>query len=213
MRAEAMTMQQTAQEAQARSEAAVQLRKALEEVRQAQTEARDAQRDARQAGRLEVPPAPEGVIVRDGHVIVRDAKGNVLQDVYTGQTGSPPGGPRDMPPRVANVAYMFFVTIAVIAIGIPLVRAFGRWLDRRGSAPSQLPADITARLERIESAVETVAVEVERISEGQRFTSRLMAEMRQVPQLEGARAEGARIDGTRAEGVRAEGVRIPEPRR
>jgi hypothetical protein len=43
-----------------------------------------------------------------------------------------------------------------------------------------------------------MAVEVERISEGQRFTSRLMAEMRQLPQLEG---------------VRAEGTRIPEPRR
>ena len=93
---------------------------------------------------------------------------------------------------------MLFVTLAVIAIGVPLARAFGRWLDRRGSRPAALPADVTTRLQRIEEAVETVALEVERISEGQRFTSRLMAEMRQAPQLEGVHAEAARV---------------PEPRR
>jgi hypothetical protein len=32
------------------------------------------------------------------------------------------------------------------------------------------------RLERIEQAVDTIAIEVERISEGQRFVTRLMAE-------------------------------------
>ena len=93
---------------------------------------------------------------------------------------------------------MFFVTLAVIAIGVPLARAIGRWLDRRGTRPPALPADATARLQRIEEIVETMAVEVERISEGQRFTSRLMAEMRQAPQLEAVRVEGARV---------------PEPRR
>ncbi|MBC7562721.1 MAG: hypothetical protein H7305_07355, partial [Gemmatimonadaceae bacterium] len=37
-------------------------------------------------------------------------------------------------------------------------------------------AEMTERLSRMESAIETVAVEVERISEGQRFTTRLLSE-------------------------------------
>ena len=49
------------------------------------------------------------------------------------------------------------------------------------------------RMTRLEQAVESIALEVERISEGQRFTSRLMAEMRQAPQLEGARPDAARV--------------------
>ena len=37
-------------------------------------------------------------------------------------------------------------------------------------------ADMLHRLERIETSIETLAVEIERISEGQRFTTRLLAE-------------------------------------
>jgi hypothetical protein len=37
------------------------------------------------------------------------------------------------------------------------------------------------RLARLESAVESIAIEVERISEGQRFTTRLLSEQKQQP--------------------------------
>jgi hypothetical protein len=196
-----------AAEAQARNAAMnanVQARQAQAEARQAQAEARQAQAEARMqadAARqgLPVPDAPVRVRVENGRVIVDDGGG--MHVARAGQL--PPGFPTDVPPNAANVAYMFFVTMAVIAIGIPLARAFGRWLDRRTVTPPALNADVTARLERIEQAVETVALEVERISEGQRFTSKLMAELRQLPQLEGARIEG----------TRAEGTRFPEPRR
>ena len=36
--------------------------------------------------------------------------------------------------------------------------------------------DVTSRLERIEQAVDAIAIEVERISEGQRFTTKLLTE-------------------------------------
>jgi hypothetical protein len=39
------------------------------------------------------------------------------------------------------------------------------------------------RLARLESAVEAIAIEVERISEGQRFTTRLLTEQRQPQSL------------------------------
>ena len=49
--------------------------------------------------------------------------------------------------------------------------------DPDASAPAAQVAPATdARLDRIEHAVEAIAVEVERISEGQRFTTKLLAE-------------------------------------
>lgn len=73
------------------------------------------------------------------------------------------------------VPALFFLTIIVLSLGIPLVRAYARRMD---SAPLQprVPADLEARLDRIEAIVETVAVEVERLAEGQRFTTRLLSE-------------------------------------
>jgi hypothetical protein len=42
----------------------------------------------------------------------------------------------------------------------------------------RIPSEIVARLERMEQAIDSVAVEVERISEGQRFTTKLLSEGR-----------------------------------
>ena len=87
-------------------------------------------------------------------------------------------GPNDIPPQVIPIVQSFFTTIAVIALGIPIIRAIARRWERH-NPPAQIPADVTARLERIEQAVEAVAIEVERISEGQRFTAKLMADLQQ----------------------------------
>lgn len=66
----------------------------------------------------------------------------------------------------------FFSTVIIVTIGVPLVRAYIR---RKESEPRQLPlAD--ARLARMETALESMAIEIERISEGQRFVTKLLAE-------------------------------------
>jgi hypothetical protein len=39
-----------------------------------------------------------------------------------------------------------------------------------------MSGDVTDRLERMEQAIDAIAVEVERIAEGQRFTTRLLSE-------------------------------------
>jgi hypothetical protein len=69
----------------------------------------------------------------------------------------------------------FFLTAIIISIGVPLVRGIVRRWDRQGAQPAQLP-DTSARLERIEQAIDAMAVEVERIAEGQRFVTRLMTD-------------------------------------
>ena len=68
----------------------------------------------------------------------------------------------------------FFAMVATIAVGAPLARAFARRMER--DAKVKIAPEITSRLERIEQAVDSIAIEVERISEGQRFTTKLLTD-------------------------------------
>jgi hypothetical protein len=79
-----------------------------------------------------------------------------------------------MGPEVA-VPLGAFVTAIILAIGVPLARAYSRRMDSDARNP-RIPSEVTSRLERIEQAVDAVALEVERISEGQRFTTKLLSE-------------------------------------
>lgn len=90
-----------------------------------------------------------------------------------------PWGPFDhngFPPQVVDIAMGFFVMCAVIVIGWPLARAFGRRLEQKGAAPTAINPAVTEQLQRIEQAVEAMSIEVERISESQRFMARLQSE-------------------------------------
>ena len=75
------------------------------------------------------------------------------------------------------VPFGAFATACILGIGVPLARAYARRLDSQAKNPG-VPVEVTSRLERMEQAIEAVAIEVERISEGQRFTTRLLSEGR-----------------------------------
>jgi hypothetical protein len=75
----------------------------------------------------------------------------------------------------ALVPIAFFVTVFATVVGLPLVRGMVRRWDREGEAP-KMPGEISGRLERMEHAIDAMAVEIERISEGQRFTTKLLSE-------------------------------------
>lgn len=81
-----------------------------------------------------------------------------------------------IPRQAVDISVAFFITVAIIIIGLPLARAFARRMDRRGG---QVSGDIGAQLEHLSQAVDAIALEVERISEGQRFTTRLISEQRE----------------------------------
>lgn len=68
-------------------------------------------------------------------------------------------------------------TAIILAIGLPVARAYSRRVDSDSKNP-RVPPDVANRLERMEQAIEAVAIEVERISEGQRFTTKLLSEAR-----------------------------------
>jgi hypothetical protein len=81
-----------------------------------------------------------------------------------------PGIPRE----AVTLGIAFFVMVVVIVVGLPIARALARLLDRRSAAPA-VSADLTAQLQRIEQTVESMSIEVERISEAQRYMARLEA--------------------------------------
>jgi hypothetical protein len=84
-----------------------------------------------------------------------------------------------MGPEIA-VPLGAFATAIILAIGFPLARAHARRMDSDSKNP-RIPSEVSDRLERIEHSLEAVAIEVERISEGQRFTTKLLSEGRSAP--------------------------------
>jgi hypothetical protein len=82
-----------------------------------------------------------------------------------------------IPPQAVDISLAFFFTVAAIIIGLPLARAFARRMDRKGVS-TQIPNELAAQLTQLNQAVDAIALEVERISEGQRFTTRLLSEQR-----------------------------------
>lgn len=67
--------------------------------------------------------------------------------------------------------------VGTIFVGFPIALAFARLIWKRATTPApRLPAETTQRLERMEHAVDSIAIEVERVSEGQRFLTRLFTD-------------------------------------
>lgn len=82
----------------------------------------------------------------------------------------PPPYHNDGPPEeVFILSGVFFVVVLM-----PLSIALARRIWRRGvTTVSALPAEVMDRLSRLDQAVDSIAVEVERIGEGQRFMTRI----------------------------------------
>ena len=81
------------------------------------------------------------------------------------------------PPHSQGFTRMDYEGVAGLLILFPIVLAATRWAWRRGAKALPQSAPIgDARFERLEQAVESIAIEVERISESQRFTTKLLSE-------------------------------------
>ena len=86
----------------------------------------------------------------------------------------------------------FFIALASLIsatiVLTPIARAWGRRIENQSKQPPLPNAQQDARFDRLEQAMDAVAIEVERIAEGQRFVTKLLAERGQT----GALPEGAR---------------------
>jgi len=76
---------------------------------------------------------------------------------------------------VAFIMGSGFLTTTIVSVATLYFRR------PRAEPSATLSAATEQRLARIEQAVDSIAVEVERISEAQRFTAKLMAEGRRAP--------------------------------
>ena len=101
-------------------------------------------------------------------------------DAQVASTAAIPGAIVERPPEIRHgppeevfVLGGIFMFVAILPISI----AYARRIWRRSSAAvAALPHDIVERFTQIDQAVESIAVEVERIGEGQRFITRVLSE-------------------------------------
>ena len=84
------------------------------------------------------------------------------------------------PVRFSNVDPEPIIICFILFVLSPLALSISRLIWKRGSrVAAQAPglrADSGERLERIEQGMDAIAIEVERVSEGQRFVTRLLSE-------------------------------------
>jgi len=92
-------------------------------------------------------------------------------------------GPPSTPIAITAPADPFLGPKEIMTIGsgifilaLPLVLVLARRLWVRGVPRTAVDLENSPRLQRIEQAIESIAVEVERIGEAQRFTTKLLAE-------------------------------------
>jgi methyl-accepting chemotaxis protein len=146
-----LSLQQDAASSQQLKE---QIRQTVKDAQQAAEQASRAAADAKASGGEAIRVAPGPFVVGPGVTVMPSN--------------------RDFPPQAAPVAISFFVMMGFIIVGLPLARAIARRIDRSTQRPQQVAPEIRQQLDQLSASVEAIAIEVERISEGQRFTTRLL---------------------------------------
>ena len=109
----------------------------------------------------------ENDIAQTGQMLSSDAAARVA---VTEQANSPFGLDTN---DVARISFAFF-----FLVGLPLAIGAARMMWKRSSRPIVPPITTASaeRLARLEQSMDAVAVEIERISEGQRFVTKLLSE-------------------------------------
>ena len=144
-----------------------------EQIRESVREARAAaQKAAEEAG--EASQAAQG---QGGNVVVIPP---VAVPPLPGQTVVHRFPDEQIPPQAESIAIAFFIMVAAVIIGLPIMRAIGRRIER-GAPPPAVPKEVQDQLQHLTQSVDAIAIEVERISEGQRFTTKMLSERGREP--------------------------------
>ena len=137
------------------------------------------------------------------------SSGRALTLATPGVTMVPPfSGRFNVNPGQSTAISIVFI---IFVLG-PLAMSFARIIWRRAARPVMPPGwyDASQRLERLEQAVDAVAIEVERVSEGQRFITKIMTQ----GEAAAAGSEGGGSDASglnRGQALPALGAGAPEP--
>ncbi len=153
-------------------------------------EAAAALRDAQVGDALQPPPEPPEPPMPPGgtEYSIRPGKDGFVY-VETHADGSETVSPWDtgnvIPPQVTDIMLIGVLGLIGIIMAFPIGRAIARFIDRRGTV-AKVPDEVTHRLTAIEQAVDAVAIEMERMSESNRYTTRLLTERATAPDFAGA---------------------------
>lgn len=127
---------------------------------------------APQAPQAQIPVLPAQPGQATGGAITVGAQGGG----GTGITIQPPPFQRDeIPDEVIPLVGMTLGIVMTMLILFPIARAIGRAIDRRTDRSLVKVADVAPQLRQLQESVDAMAIELERISEAQRFTAKLMA--------------------------------------
>ena len=140
----------------------------------------DASRADADASRAQAEPLPPGTIVFTGdgsgdRVQVNVKGGNVVLTQGANTTTIPLNDV--VPTGMVQMSWALAASVIAVFIGWPIARAVARYVDRRGRAvraDNMLEVQLQQRFDAMERNIDTVAVEMERLSEAQRFTSKLL---------------------------------------
>lgn len=114
----------------------------------------------------------EGDIAESGRLVA------MAPPVLQANSESAPAAARGGAERMENGQITAIAIVFTLFVLMPIAIALAVRIFRRGAAPAPSPRDPEThqRLARMEQAVDAIAIEVERISEGQRFVTQLLAE-------------------------------------
>lgn len=126
-----------------------------------------------------------------GEIAYREAQIARAQGRPIGTTQVPPPAPfsgRAVDPDLVVV----MSSVLLMALGLPMSIAWAKRIWRRKPDAPTVPTDFGPRLANIERAVDAIAIEVERISEGQRFVTKIFVDR---PAQSGAADSGSAAGG------------------
>ncbi|MEP6550489.1 MAG: hypothetical protein ABJB95_04865 [Gemmatimonadales bacterium] len=128
--------------------------------------------NAAQAGAdVQIPPVPPMPPENPQTITIRGRDGTAQTIVVPSHLLQ-----NTIPQQAVDISIAFFLCVAFIIVGLPLARAFARRMDKRSGGAPQLSAEVSSQLAQLNQSVDAIALEVERISEGQRYTTRLLSE-------------------------------------
>lgn len=87
----------------------------------------------------------------------------------------------DIPREVIPIIAIVFGSIAFMVVFGPITRGIMRMIERRQESHMVKGPPIAQQLQQLQQSVDTMAIELERISESQRFQSKLMNERTALP--------------------------------
>jgi hypothetical protein len=97
-------------------------------------------------------------------------------------------GPGNMDPDLVGAMGIVFVIFVLAPIAFSAARMMWKRTNRP-PAPPALSNEAAQRLERLEHGMDAIAIEIERVSEGQRFVTKLLSDAHGSPMLPSSQGE------------------------